>query len=329
MLAGAAEQWKVDPEFSNIEFMSVHHGEDRGTPLWNLASYGHYDNPVGGGVPPSIFGTPFGVLDGGFLFFRGFDETAEAPERFKGWLRQMQGRTKASARLQAEYMRQDDGNVLIAVTIDNLTDLTLGAGNAATLAAAVLTNEKHPYFSVTARHQIGGGLCAELEPGKQARCGLPLGDVSDEVLRDSKVFVTLTYRPDPNRESHDALQSTIAKAPPAPDQPPVVAREIGDIVVPMGTLDHAVDLRGVFTDPDNDDEAIALSLSQNSNPGLMSAEIVGQDLTLTFTPEGSGEAQLTIEADSNGMKVNTSFSVRVLEGGLGNKIYMPVQKNEP
>ena len=302
--------------------MSVHQPDDENTSLWLLAVRGNRDNPSPWGLA-----TPFGILDGGHLFFRGFASGSEEFENFKNRLRQMQARKTASAKLDAQYSRGDDGNVLIAISVENLSDVVLNSENEATLVATVMANERHPYFSVSAKHIVGGGLCTELAPGASARCGLPLGNVSEELLADSEVLVSLTYRPDPARESHDSMQSTIASAPPPPDQPPFVANPVSDVLVERGTLDHSIDLTTVFSDPDDPDESISLRVAQNSNPGLVSTELVGRDLTLTFpAPESSGMAEITIEADSNGLKANTSFSVHVSDGFLVHQIYMPVQK---
>ena len=307
--------------------MSVHHTDQRDQPFWNLAAFGHYDNPMDG-FPPSLFGTPFGIIDGGYNFFRGYggDEAAEA--QFRARLGKVQERKTAGADMVATYQVGEDGNVLLDVTMYSETDIVLGAENEATLSAAVLLNKRHPYFSISAFHQASGALCSDLEPGGAIRCGIPMGKIEPEVLAENEVFVTLTYRPDPAKQSHDSVQSIIATDADAPepvDEPPTVANGIADILVEMGDPDQQIDLSAVFTDPDDDDAAIVKTVTFNTNADLASASIEGNMLTLSFAPEMSGSAQITIQANSDGQTVDESFSVTVRDSSAPvYTIYLPI-----
>ncbi|MGD2035275.1 MAG: DUF4465 domain-containing protein [Bacteroidales bacterium] len=96
------------------------------------------------------------------------------------------------------------------------------------------------------------------------------------------------------------------------DAAPEVINPIADITVPENSADSVISLAGVFTDSDNDDAAIEKSVKSNSNSTLVSASISGNDLTLSFTADATGETEIVIKGLSNGKAVTDTFSVTVV-----------------
>ncbi len=96
-----------------------------------------------------------------------------------------------------------------------------------------------------------------------------------------------------------------------PDLPPYVANPINDVFLLENAPDHVLDLSHVFSDPDDDDSEIIISLAGNSNTGLVQAAIDGHTLTLSIAHNSTGQAQLVLEALSNGKTVTEQFAVVV------------------
>ena len=95
------------------------------------------------------------------------------------------------------------------------------------------------------------------------------------------------------------------------DQAPVVANPIADLEVRENAASSTISLAKVFTDADDDDTAITTTVKSNSNADLVNASILGDELTLTYTANASGEAVIVIEANSNGKTVTNAFTVTV------------------
>jgi subtilase family serine protease/protocatechuate 3,4-dioxygenase beta subunit len=94
-----------------------------------------------------------------------------------------------------------------------------------------------------------------------------------------------------------------------PDQSPTVTAPIGDITVDEDADNTVVDLTNVFSDADGD--AIATSVFANSNTGLVTATIVGNQLILEYQENQSGTAEITLRGTSNGKFINDTFIVTV------------------
>jgi len=103
------------------------------------------------------------------------------------------------------------------------------------------------------------------------------------------------------------------------DLPPIVVHPINDIFLIENAPDQVLDLSNVFSDPDDDDAEIIMSLAGNSNTGLVEAEVDGHTLTLGLMPDSTGEAQILLEALSNGKTVTEVFSV-IVAGEQGSHI---------
>ncbi|MCL2932294.1 MAG: pre-peptidase C-terminal domain-containing protein, partial [Trichodesmium sp. MAG_R03] len=95
------------------------------------------------------------------------------------------------------------------------------------------------------------------------------------------------------------------------DDPPVVANGIADVVVDEDAPATTIDLSNLFTDIDNDNTVIVKAVNANSNSGLVTPVIEGNDLTLNYTGNASGVRDITIEGTSNGKKVSDVLNVKV------------------
>ena len=96
-----------------------------------------------------------------------------------------------------------------------------------------------------------------------------------------------------------------------PDLPPTVSNPIADIAVDVNAEDLALDISEVFTDPDDDDAGIQVTIQENTNTDLVDASVDAHTLHLSFTPDQEGAAEITLEALSNGKSVTESFEVTV------------------
>ncbi|HYX09875.1 MAG TPA: T9SS type A sorting domain-containing protein, partial [Bacteroidales bacterium] len=95
------------------------------------------------------------------------------------------------------------------------------------------------------------------------------------------------------------------------DDPPFIANAINNVNVIEDAEPVIIDLSSVFSDIDNDDAAISKVIQSNTNTSLVSGSLSGNQLTLDFTPDANGTANITIRAFSNGKSVDDLFSVNV------------------
>jgi len=96
------------------------------------------------------------------------------------------------------------------------------------------------------------------------------------------------------------------------DDPPTVLTPIADITANEDDMDDTVDLSGVFTDKDNDNEGIQITIQNNSNESLVNATITNSLLTLSYQTDQHGSSEIVVLANSNGMTITESFNVNVL-----------------
>ena len=103
-----------------------------------------------------------------------------------------------------------------------------------------------------------------------------------------------------------------APLPPTPpqDEPPYVVNPVEDVVFDEFPQSIQVNLDGVATDPDNDDDQIVYSIVSNSNQEQLSAEMSGKMLNLTRTSREEATADLVMRATSNGLYVD--FNIHVI-----------------
>lgn len=95
------------------------------------------------------------------------------------------------------------------------------------------------------------------------------------------------------------------------DNAPFRVNEIADITVEEDAADYVIDISGVFDDEDNDVSAMVYSIPQNTNTALVGTSVNTTNLTLSFTAGQVGEAEITLQAESNGKTVETNFHVTV------------------
>ena len=98
--------------------------------------------------------------------------------------------------------------------------------------------------------------------------------------------------------------------------PPVVANPVGNIVFETYPASQTVDLTNTFNDPDDPNENIVITLASNSNPSLVSTALNNRMLTVTRLVSTGGTATVTLNAESAGQSVQTSFSVECVAEDL-------------
>jgi hypothetical protein len=97
----------------------------------------------------------------------------------------------------------------------------------------------------------------------------------------------------------------------AEDSPPIVANPVADVTANEDNETITIDLSNVFNDPNDDNTAITKAIQTNSNGNLVNATIDGNNLILSFQPNASGLAEITVRATSNGQTVDDVFNVNV------------------
>jgi Ca2+-binding RTX toxin-like protein len=95
------------------------------------------------------------------------------------------------------------------------------------------------------------------------------------------------------------------------DNPPTVLNPITDVNVDEDAENSVINLSNVFSDVDNDIALIVKSVFVNSNPGLVTVNIVDNQLTLDYQDNQSGTANITIRGTSNGKTVDDTFVITV------------------
>jgi hypothetical protein len=93
---------------------------------------------------------------------------------------------------------------------------------------------------------------------------------------------------------------------------PTVANPIANISVFKNSSNAAINLSNVFADADND--YLSLSVSDNTNTALVTSSLLGNTLTLSFAPNSTGTAQITMRAtDPGSLFAEDVFTVTVNE----------------
>ncbi|WP_414521368.1 Calx-beta domain-containing protein, partial [Umezakia ovalisporum] len=123
---------------------------------------------------------------------------------------------------------------------------------------------------------------------------------------------SFTYKTYDSNGDFDLATVTINVSVPPTDQPPIVANHIPAEIVNINANNSVIDLSNVFTDVDNDDNLITISVLSNSNPVLFdSVELSNRTLTLDYAADQFGTAEIVLNAESNGKTVSESFAVYV------------------
>ena len=98
--------------------------------------------------------------------------------------------------------------------------------------------------------------------------------------------------------------------------PPVVANPVNNITFETYPASQTVNLTNTFNDPDDPNENIVISVASNSNPSLVSASLNNRILTVTRLVATGGTSTITLNAESAGQSVQTSFSVECVAEDL-------------
>lgn len=106
--------------------------------------------------------------------------------------------------------------------------------------------------------------------------------------------------------------------------PPIVSNPISDVVFEVFPDSQSLDLNSTFTDPDDPDEDIVITLASNSNPDLVSTLLDDRTLTLQRLLATGGSSTITLLATSNGQSVETSFSVNCIAEDLPPVVINPL-----
>ena len=95
------------------------------------------------------------------------------------------------------------------------------------------------------------------------------------------------------------------------DSVPTVANPVADLTINEDSEAVTLDLSNVFNDANDDNTQITKVIQTNSNNNLVNAAIDGNNLTLSFQPNVSGIAEITVRATSNGQTVDDVFNITV------------------
>ena len=97
------------------------------------------------------------------------------------------------------------------------------------------------------------------------------------------------------------------------DEPPYVVNPVEDVVFNEFPETIQINLDGVATDPDNDDDQIVYSIVSNSNQEQLNAEMSGKTLNLTRISREHATADIVMRATSNGLHVDFNIHVIINE----------------
>ena len=106
--------------------------------------------------------------------------------------------------------------------------------------------------------------------------------------------------------------------------PPVVANPIADIVFEFFPANQTIDLTNTFDDPDDPNENIVITVAANSNPVLVGTTLDNRSLLVERMLSSGGVATITLEAESNGQTVQTSFTVECIAEDLPPVVVNPL-----
>ena len=94
-----------------------------------------------------------------------------------------------------------------------------------------------------------------------------------------------------------------------------------DLTILSDGRDTVIDLSSLFSDEDDGDEAVAISILSNSNEELLEASVTGKELTLRgkymLLKSVLEEAEIVLEGSSGGLKATDSFVVTIEWPGSG------------
>ena len=98
--------------------------------------------------------------------------------------------------------------------------------------------------------------------------------------------------------------------------PPVVANPVSNIVFETYPASQTVDLSNTFNDPDDPNENIVITIASNTNTTLVGTTLNDHNLQVQRLLSAGGNAVITLNAESNGQSVQTSFTVECVAEDL-------------
>jgi len=186
-------------------------------------------------------------------------------------------------------------------------------------AVTVLDLESAPVFSDadagdSLTYSITGNTNANVVQAAIAAGELHLAYIADQ---NGASNVTVRATDQSGAWAEDTFTVTVASI----GDTPRLATEIDDLTVNEDAADTVLDLADVFYDPDvfyydatipGDDDILTLTVSGNTNSGLVTTSVSGDKLTLSYVADQNGTADITVRAtDSDGNPIEDTFTVTV------------------
>ncbi|KPA18084.1 hypothetical protein MHK_001698, partial [Candidatus Magnetomorum sp. HK-1] len=108
------------------------------------------------------------------------------------------------------------------------------------------------------------------------------------------------------------------------DDPPVVANAIYDVAMDISAEILSIPLTDVFADIDNQNSAIIKTIQSNTNNALITVQLSDNTLTLNNQENVEGESTVTVQAISNGIAIQDSFTVYVKASDVAPEVQTPI-----
>jgi|GEM_PF-325120 len=216
-------------------------------------------------------------------------------------------------RVSFVYGQPTGGNAPIVA--NPIGDLNVGEDAAETvldLELAGVFNDPDAGDALT--YSIAGNTNSRLVVADITAGELHLSYIAD---RNGEAAITVRATDQAGAWAEDTFNVTVESI----SDDPVVAEPLADVNLDEDAADTVLDLAGVFYDPDifhydpnvvGDDDILALSITGNTNGGLVTADLDGNELTLSCSADQNGTADITVRAtDSNANWVEDTFTVTV------------------
>ncbi|MDJ0645187.1 MAG: T9SS type A sorting domain-containing protein [Flavobacteriaceae bacterium] len=213
------------------------------------------------------------------------------------------------------YFTEDGGNTWtnISGTLEENAD---GSGNGPSVRATAFRGNGKSYYAATS---TGLYFANELDGNntqwaKDPRIG---NAVIEQVKTRKDGFVALAAHGNGLISAKFPLSPSFE----IPENTLSVAYLLDDFVVELNSDDTDIDITGLFVSSNSGAIDIALT---NSNPGLVTASISGNTLTLSYATGQSGNATIGLIATKDGETVAEGFTVTVVETPIYEQIDAPV-----
>lgn len=94
------------------------------------------------------------------------------------------------------------------------------------------------------------------------------------------------------------------------DKAPYAKSTLNNISVDTSCPDKIIELQTIFADDDAND-VLSYCVTSNTNDKVVTSRISGCYLTLSFSPQYTGQSEIVVTANSNGKEVSSQFNVEV------------------